>query len=202
MTNIKAIADATATVSRLIGDLADRTDRGFLETVSHGNPADHAMEIALQRITEESHIISIWGERGSGKSTVLSSCFKQLKDDRRFALLPPLSPELFPTIADVVDIVLATIATHYESFLPPNSDEIAKAELRRSLALARQSAALDNLPVERLVAGMTTATDLERLVERSAGGTERLWLSLQRLVAEIVTADDKRRALIIGVDDA
>lgn len=187
----------------LVQEIVGATDY-IASTFPDNNPHeadDDDFLLAAQRITSESHVISIMGDRGVGKSTLLVNALKQLRESGQYIVLPPLSPELFGDKDTLLNIALAAVHQQYSSIVT-SVDETARLELLRKLQAAKRSAAINAIPVSRLLSAASSITEFGRELQDMAGGTEQTWRDVQRLFTSLVSVSPKIRATIIAIDDA
>ena len=161
------------------------------------------MRLGIDRIRAESHVISLWGERGSGKSTVLARAMESLDEDPRFIVLPPVSPEFFGPADTLVNVFLASLADQFDTIVGANSPEDDKLPLLQLLQDTRRKAALNTLrPGELWTPSSPRIGEATREIQSIAGGTESLWTNIQRLVARLATYRTEGDAIVLGIDDA
>lgn len=200
ISNLDVITGAVVTA---ISNLGAGFDHGWLCQLADNQLARPALSVATRRLTEESHLIGIWGPRGSGKSTALRDVLETLSQDaslgERFVVLPPISPELLSGDTDLIDVILAAISAQREELF--GLDSANDATLSGLVYDARTNAAFDTLSLRATASGMANVAELERLIRYTAGGSEQVWLAIQRLVAAIVAAQANRQAVVISVDD-
>ncbi|MDR2930807.1 MAG: KAP family NTPase [Propionibacteriaceae bacterium] len=204
MIPVQILDTAAKEVIERVHHLADDVDRDFLDEISRDDCATaRALDIALKRIVEPAHHVSLHGARGSGKSSVLKTVLETLAQDEhgRFVVLPPVSPELLNRDTNLIDVLLAALDYSIPRILPEHATPLQAAGLHEAVANARRSSALNQITSTGRRTGAATAVDLERMIEASAGGTERLWLTIQVLIAQVVNTKSTYRAVIVSVDD-
>jgi hypothetical protein len=160
--------------------------------------SDDDFYLSTRRISTDSHVISIWGDRGSGKSTVLARALHKLRNDPRFFVLPPLSPELFGPGDTLVNVVLAAIYRDHEAIAESGPTD----EFIELLQRARRSCAVHAVPLERLVTASSSVAEFAREVQNVAGSTEHMWRDAQRVLTACAALRPGRRAVVISVDDS
>jgi len=161
------------------------------------------MRLGIDRIRAESCVISLWGERGSGKSTVLARAMESLDEDPRFTVLPPISPEFFGPADTLVNVCLASLADQFDAIVGADSPEADKLALLELLQDTRRKAALNTLrPGDLWTPGSPRLGEATREIQSIAGGTDGLWTDIQRLVARLATHRTDCDAIVVGIDDA
>ena len=89
MTILQSPASLAEQIVEAVGYISAR----FLTT--EASDSDDDFTLATNRIRSDTHVISILGDRGTGKSTLLVEVLQLLRADQKYIVLPPFSPELF-----------------------------------------------------------------------------------------------------------
>lgn len=196
MTRLARHESLLSRIITVVGHLADSFPQ-----VEPGSAPPNDFSLALRRISTESHVVSIWGDRGTGKSTLLAQVLERLSDDRRFVVFPPLSPELFGDHDSLLNVALASIQSGLPA-IAASATEATQLEFLKALQRSRRSAAVNAVPLDRLVTAATSIGEFAREIQDVAGGTEQMWQDAQRLFRSVTGFETGRKSIVVAVDDA
>jgi molybdopterin-guanine dinucleotide biosynthesis protein len=168
---------------------------------TEASDSDDDFTLATNRIRSDTHVISILGDRGTGKSTLLVEVLQLLRADQKYIVLPPFSPELFGDTDTLLNIVLAAMHQQPWQFDQTVGDH-ERLELLRRLQAATRSSAMNAIPHRQLLRAASSINEVARELQDLAGGTEQLWQDVQRLFTSLISMHQSAIAAIVPVDDA
>ncbi len=157
------------------------------------------------RLVEDPSIICVAGERGSGKTTVLTTAAAQLAADGHF-VIPPIRPEYFVAPASLVSATVAQLRTTvHANWLDGDEAIDDDASIRMTTAIERTLRQANLILYDGAESQMLRAD--EQAADRSlaaAADSDFLdeWRTMTSLVREMAAARGTENPLIvIPVDD-
>ena len=160
---------------------------------------------ALTRIAEETTVFSVWGDRGTGKSSILASVAQDLMSESEpsFLVVGPIQPELFGPSDSILNVALAElknkiskIATNSQ-FRPTTQNDVWR-KILTSLELAQLTAAVSRTTLGMISNAASTVDEFGRQLQRVAGATSDLW---ERLSTATTQVSEACGLIVIIIDD-
>jgi len=160
---------------------------------------------SLARIAQETTVFSVWGGRGSGKSSILTSVAQILTDESKFnnatpfLIIGPIQPELFGPSDSILNVTLAEL----KQTVINNSSDVGVNESKyrdaiTSLERAQLTTAVSQASIQMISNAAATVDEFGRQLQRVAGATSDLWQSLAEATAQV---SDIYGLIVIIIDD-
>ena len=160
---------------------------------------------ALTRIAEETTVFSVWGDRGTGKSSILASVAQTLISESKpnFLVIGPIQPELFGPSDSILNVALAELKNKISKFATNSRFRLAIQDdvwrtILTSLELAQLTASVSRTTLGMISNAASTVDEFGRQLQRVAGATSDLW---ERLSIATTQVSDACGLIVIIVDD-
>lgn len=176
-----------------------------LKQVAHEEADSRNNSWALTRIAEETTVFSVWGDRGTGKSSILASVAQCLmrESNPNFLVIGPIQPELFGPSDSILNVALAELKNKIsdiarKSHIQFSIDDDDWPTILTSLERAQLTAAVSRTTLEMISNAASTVDEFGRQLQRVSGATSDLW---ERLSTATTQVCDACGLIVIIVDD-
>ena len=190
--------DVATDMIRQILTLADESAQSFDDDMAIWNH---------NRSCAEATVLSVWGDRGMGKSSVLASVTEKLIsiEGGRFCVIGPIQPELFGATDTVLNIALALLeqaVIEQSDHFPDEWDADRVGDLRVSLERAQLTATVTRASQKVLAEASLGVDEFGRQLQRVASATAQMWTQICEVVSFLFhSGKTVKRHLVIVVDD-
>jgi len=191
-------ADVAADMYRQILANADDSAQSFDKDMSAWNRI---------RSCSEPTVFSVWGDRGTGKSSVLAAVAEKLVSEPggRFCVIGPIQPELFGATDTILNIALALLEQEVrdqsEQF-PGQWDADQVRALYQALQEARLTATITRSSKKALAEASVTVYEFGSQLQQVASATAVMWARIGDVISCLFHSGiGVERHLVIVVDD-